>query len=88
LIVVVVRDEIFDGIIRKKRLELLIKLCGESFVVSQDERRELSFLDYVGYCECFSATGYAEKHLVFYAFIKVLDELGDSLGLIAFGDII
>ena len=39
LVVVVVADEIPDGVVREQLLELLVKLGGEGLVVADDERR-------------------------------------------------
>ena len=39
LVVVVVADEVVDGVVREEALELLVELGGERLVVGQDERR-------------------------------------------------
>ncbi len=60
LVVVVVGDEVLNGAFREEVLELLVKLGGESFVVSKDEGRFLRFLDDVGHREGFARAGYAK----------------------------
>ena len=39
LVIVVIRDEILDGVVREKALELVIELRGQRLVVRQHERR-------------------------------------------------
>ena len=39
LVVVVVADEVVDGVVREEALELLVELGGERLVVGEDERR-------------------------------------------------
>ena len=67
LVVVVVADEIVNGIVREKFAELLVKLGGEGFVVRNDERRFADIGDDVGDSEGLARTGYAQKRLVFFA---------------------
>ena len=38
LIIIVVTDEVFDGIIREKPLEFGVELGGQSFIVRYDQR--------------------------------------------------
>jgi hypothetical protein len=41
LVVVVVTHEVFDGIVGKELLELVIELGGEGFIVGQNQRRAI-----------------------------------------------
>ena len=41
LVVVVIADEIVDGVVREERLELAVELRGQRLVVRQDQRRPL-----------------------------------------------
>src|SRR5207247_3491178 len=45
LVVVVVRDEVLDGVLREELLELAVKLSCERLVVREDERRAPRFSD-------------------------------------------
>ena len=63
LIIVVVADEIFDGVFGEKMFELGVKLCGERFVVRNDERRTLQSRDDVCHRERFPRAGNAEQRL-------------------------
>ncbi len=56
LVVVIIGDKIFYGILRKKGLEFSIKLGRKSFVVAQDQGRSLQFLDNICHGKCFSGT--------------------------------
>ncbi len=49
LVIVVVRDEIFDGVVREEALQLPIQLSGERFVMRHHERRPPVFTDDVGH---------------------------------------
>ena len=64
LVVVVVRDEIVNGIIWKKLSELVTQLGGESFVVGDYERWFLDRFDYIGDCESYAGTSDAEQSLM------------------------
>ena len=48
LVIIVIGDEIFDGIVREKGLELTVQLGSEGFVMTQDQGRLLHFLDHIG----------------------------------------
>ena len=67
LVKIVVADEIFDGVFREKRFELVIKLRGERFVVRQDQRGAVGSFDELGHREGFAGAGDAEQHLVLVA---------------------
>ena len=45
LVVVVVGDEVFDGVVGEEGLELVIELGGEGLVVREDEGRAIELLD-------------------------------------------
>ena len=49
LVVVVVRDEVLDRVVREEALELPVELRGERLVVREDERRPAVRLDDVGH---------------------------------------
>ena len=58
LVVVVVGDEVFDGIVRNERLELSVELGGEGLVVAENERRPLESFNHVSHRECLSRPRY------------------------------
>ncbi len=65
LVVVVVRDEVLDRVVREELLELRGELRRERLVVGHDQRRPLDLLDHVGHGEGLAAAGDAEQGLVF-----------------------
>ena len=83
LVVVVVRDEVLDGVAREEGLELLVELRGERLVVGQHERRAVHLGDDRGHRERLAAAGDAEQHLVLVAAQQAGRELVDRAGLVA-----
>ena len=83
LIVVVVGDVIFHGVLGEESLHLLIELCGERLVVTQYQRRLSHVGDDVGNGEGFTRTGNAEEHLCRFALLDAFGELSDGLRLVA-----
>ena len=51
LVVVVVADEVFDGVFGEKLFEFLVKLGGEGLVVRYDQDGQVELGDDVGHCE-------------------------------------
>jgi hypothetical protein len=80
LVVIVIADEIADGVIGKELLEFLIKLGGQRFVVADDQRRPIDAGDGVGHGEGFAGAGDAHEGLEFPARGNAGDELVDRLG--------
>ena len=85
LVVVVIGDEILDGVVREEALELAVELGGERLVRREDEGRALRRLDHLGHGEGLARAGDAEEHLVALEAAHAVDELGDRLRLIAGG---
>src|SRR5437763_3098780 len=83
LVVVVVRNEILDGVFGKEVSELLIELRGERFVVTENERRAIDRFNYFCDRERLSRSGDAEENLMPGSGPNAFDELADGLGLIA-----
>ena len=83
LVVVIVRHEIFHGVVRKKLLELAAQLCREDLVVCEHERRPLDALDDLGHRVRLSGAGHAEQHLLVNAVFQALHERIDRLRLVA-----
>src|SRR5437762_6019970 len=64
LVIIVIANEIFDGVFGEEGFELVIELRGERFVVSKNERGAIGLLNEFGHRKCFAGTGDAEKHLM------------------------
>ncbi len=85
LIVVVVADEVFDGVVRKELFELVVELRGQRLVVRQNQRRAIHLLNDLGHGEGLARSGDAEQHLMFVSGLKTRDQLINRAWLIAFG---
>src|SRR5215207_5524387 len=85
LVVVVVRDEVLDGVVREEALELSVELRRERLVRREDQRRALRVLDHLRHGESLAGPGDAEEHLVALLPAHPVDELGDRVRLIAGG---
>ena len=83
LIVVVVGDEVLDGVVREQLAEFLVELCGEGLVVRDDERRLLEFLDRPGDRVRLPGPRHAEQRLLVHPALEPLDECLDGFGLVA-----
>ena len=85
LVIIEVADEIFDGVVREKALELGVKLRGERLVVRNDQRGLVHVLDDVGHGEGLARAGHAEQRLVLRAGQNALGQLRNRLRLVAGG---
>ena len=83
LVVVVVADEVLDGVLRKEAPELLIQLGGERLVVRHHQRRAVHLRDGLRHRERLAGAGDAQQHLMRVAPVQPFDELGDSANLVA-----
>ncbi len=83
LVIVVVADEILDGIVGEEALELAVQLRREDLVRGEDERRALNRLDDLGGGEGLARSGDAEQHLVAVAGVGLRHQLGDRRRLVA-----
>ena len=83
MVVIVIGDEIFDGVVGEELLELGSKLGGQSLVVSHHDGGPLNFLNDVGHGEGLTATGNAQHGLVDGPFSHPLRQPGHRLGLIS-----
>ena len=63
LVVVVVRDEVLDGVLREELAELVAELRRERLVVGDDERGALELLDDPGHRRGLARAGRAEERL-------------------------
>ena len=64
LVVVVVGDEVLDGVAGEELAELVAELRGERFVVRDDQRGPADLLDHPGHRRRLAGTGRAEQRLV------------------------
>ena len=64
LVIVVVGDEVFDRIVRKETLELVVELRGQGLVVGQNERGAIGCLNDFGHGKSLAGAGYAKQNLV------------------------
>ena len=85
LIIIIVRDEIFDRVLRKEAFEFAIKLRRERLVRRKNQGRAVGARDHLRHGEGFSRAGDAEQHLVALLAPDALDEFIDGSGLIALG---
>ena len=83
LVVVVIADEVLDGVVGEERFELVIELRGEGLVVRQDQRRAAHGLDDLGHGEGLAGPGHAEQNLVLFPFANSAREFGDGVFLVA-----
>ena len=61
LVVVVVADEVLDGVLGEELAELVAELGGQRLVVGDDQRRALDPLDHAGHRERLAGPGRAEQ---------------------------
>ena len=83
LVVVVVRDEILDRVVREEALHLAIELRRQRLVGRQDQRRALHVLDHLRHGVGLARAGDAEQHLVAVAPQQALGQLLDRGRLVA-----
>ena len=83
LVIIIITDEVANGIFRKQIAKLVIKLCGQRLVGRDHERRLVDLGNNVRHRERLARTGHAEKNLMPSARLQALDQLFDSLRLIS-----
>src|SRR5208283_5084559 len=67
LVIVVIGDEVLDRVVWEERLELVVELRRQSFVVGKNQRRAIQLLDDLGHRIGLARPRHAEQHLVFLA---------------------
>src|SRR5229473_6344896 len=85
LVKIVIRNEVFHGIVRKEVLELVVELGRQRLVVGHDEGRAVDCLDHFGCGEGLARSGDAEQDLMLLAVEDAADEGIDGSSLIALG---
>ena len=83
LVVIVVADEVLDGVFREELLELLIELGGQGLVVRDQQDRLVELRDHVGHREGLAAAGHAHQRLESLALAQTINQPLDSLRLVA-----
>ena len=83
LVVVVVADEVLDGVVGKEAPELLEQLRGERLVVRHHQRRPVHARDDLRHGVGLARAGDAEQHLMLVAAVQPVDQLGHGMDLIA-----
>ncbi len=83
LIIVVIRDEIFDRVIREEALELTVELRCQRLVRGEYQCGPLRRLNDVRHREGLAGTCHAEQNLVVLVLADAFDKLGDRLRLVA-----
>jgi len=83
LVVVVIADEIMDGVLREKPAKLRVQLRRQRLVVAQNQRRAAEVRDHVRHREGLAGTGRSEQHLIRLPPPKTARQGRDRLGLIS-----
>ena len=83
LVVVVVADEVLDGVVGEEAPELLVELRRQRLVVGHDQRRPVHPGDDLGHGEGLARAGDAEQRLMAIAAFESGDQLGHGVHLIA-----
>ena len=83
LVVIVIGNEIFDGIVGEEGFELAIKLGGEGLVMGEDQSRALGRFDDFRHGEGLARARRAEEDLIALALLDALDKFGNGGDLIA-----
>ena len=85
LVIVVIGDEILDGVVGKEASELAVKLSRQRLVGGENQGRALRRLDHLRHRESLAGAGDAEQHLGAVVAPQALDQFVDRLGLVALG---
>ena len=85
LVVIVVRDEVLDRVVRKQFLELCTQLTRQRFVVGQDQCGAICLRDDVRHREGLAGAGDTLQRLLFIALVQAVHEGGDGFRLVAGG---
>src|SRR5208282_6267156 len=88
LVIIVVADEILDGVLWEERSEFVEELRGKRLIVSENDGRAVRVLDHFRHRESFARTGDAEKDLMAVAVVDPADETRDRFGLVTAGFVV
>ena len=82
LIIIVVRDEVLNGVFRKKLLKLSAKLRGKYLIMSKHKRRPIEPCDDACHGKGLAGTCNTQKHLLVYTVFNSADKCFYCLRLI------
>ncbi|CAI8305843.1 MAG: Uncharacterised protein [Candidatus Poseidoniaceae archaeon] len=85
LVVVVMRNEVFNSILREVASNFVIQLPCKRLVVTENECRNIQSLDHVGHGEGLAASCHTEKDTPLLTILELLNQIIDCTGLIARG---
>jgi hypothetical protein len=83
LIVIVIADEIANGIFRQQLAKLIVELSRQGLVRSDHEGGFIDLGDDIRHGKCFARAGNTEKHLAAPIILEIFDELSDRARLVA-----
>ena len=83
LIIIVIADKIFNGIMRKKLLEFRAELCRKYFVVRKNKRRAVHSCNDICHRKRLAGACNAEQSLLLHSAVQTVNELIYRLRLIA-----
>ena len=82
LVIIIVGNEVLDGILREEFLEFTVELGRQSLIVRYDQRGLLELGDYVRHRKSLAGTRDTEERLGLVSFTEAFDKLADGLGLV------
>ena len=85
LVVVVIADEVLDGVVGEIALEFAVELRRQGLVVRDDQGRPLQFLDDAGHGKGFAAAGHPQQSLELLPGLDARDQLFYRPRLVAGG---
>ena len=83
LVIIIIGNKIFHCILRKEFLHFPVKLCGQRFIMGNDQRRLIKLLNHIGHGKGLAGSGNTKKCLELVAFFKTFHQLFDCLGLVS-----
>src|SRR5256885_3246279 len=88
LVVVVIRNKIFDGVMWEEILELVIELRRQGFVMCYDQRRPVRLLDDLGHGIGLAGSSDPEQHLLLFAVDHTTNQRLNRRALVALWSVI
>src|SRR5208337_2046552 len=83
LVVIVVGDEVLDGVVREEGLELVIELRRQRLIVRENERRAVQLFNDLGHGISLARASNPEQHLVLFTIVQSAGERFDRLTLVS-----
>ena len=83
LVVVVIADEVLDGVVGEEAAEFLEQLGRQRLVVRHHQRGAIHAVDDLRHAVGLARPGDAEQHLVLVAAVQSVDQLGHGMDLVA-----